>query len=97
MSLTALILAAALATYLTRVAGHLALIRFERLHPRVEAALDAVPPAVLTAIVVPSVVGRGVPEVLALVAAGLAGLRLPIPWVVPIGLVTLVALRAASG
>ena len=46
------ILAAALATYLTRVGGHLVLSRFQKLDPRVEAALDAVPAAVMTASVV---------------------------------------------
>ena len=32
----------AVATYLTRVGGHLVLSRFERIHPRVEAGLNAV-------------------------------------------------------
>lgn len=93
MSLFALIIAAALATYATRVAGHLVLLRFGQLGPRVEAALDAVPIAVLTAIVTPALVGKGVPEVMALIVAGLVGLRLSISWVVLIGLATLVALR----
>ena len=42
------ILAGAFLTYLTRIGGHLILSRFEHIHPRVEAALNAVPAAVLT-------------------------------------------------
>ena len=97
MTLTLTILAAAFATYLTRIGGHLMLLRFERLSPRVEAALDAVPVAVLTAIVAPSAVGKGPAEIAALMVAGLAGLKLSISWVVLIGLLTLVAMRSALG
>ena len=96
MSLTLTILAAALATYLTRIGGHLMLLRFDALHPRVEAALDAVPVAVLTAIVVPAAVGKGPAEIGAMVVAGVAGLKLPVSAVVLIGLVALVALRALA-
>ena len=53
-----LILALGVATYGTRIAGHLVLSRFERLNPRVEAALDAVPIAVITALVAPAVLAR---------------------------------------
>ena len=59
MSLLALILAAALATYATRAGGHLVVLRLGALGPRAEAALDAVPVAVLTAIVVPAFVTGG--------------------------------------
>ena len=48
------ILAGAFLTYLTRIGGHLILSRFERIHPRVEAALNAVPAAVLTTLVAPA-------------------------------------------
>ena len=43
-----IILAGAIATYLTRVGGHLVISRFVNVHPRVEAGLNAVPAAVLT-------------------------------------------------
>ena len=43
-----IILAGAAMTYLTRIGGHLVLSRFEHIHPRVEAGLNAVPAAVLT-------------------------------------------------
>src|SRR5690606_33961010 len=48
-----IIVAGAIATYLSRVGGHLVLSRFEHIHPRVEAALNAVPAAVLTTLVAP--------------------------------------------
>ena len=57
-----IILAGAAVTYLTRVGGHLVLSRFERVHPRVEAALDAVPAAVLTTLVAPALVQAGPAE-----------------------------------
>ena len=46
-----IIAAGAIATYLTRIGGHLVISRFERIHPRVEAGLNAVPAAVLTTLV----------------------------------------------
>ena len=90
MNLWWLIVLCALVTYATRVGGHLALLRFRTLHPRVEAALDAVPVAVLTALVAPAAVGRGPVELAAMIVAGLVGLRLSILWVVLVGLVVLV-------
>ena len=44
-----IIVAGAVLTYLTRIGGHLVLSRFNRVHPRVEAGLEAVPAAVLMA------------------------------------------------
>ncbi|OQM77361.1 AzlD family protein [Manganibacter manganicus] len=67
--------AAAIATYLTRVGGHLVLSRFERIHPRVEAGLNAVPAAVLTTLVAPAVLGAGPAEWIALIVAALVALR----------------------
>ena len=60
MSTTAwIILSAAVLTYLTRVGGHLVLSRFETVHPRVEAGLNAVPAAVLTTLVAPAAMTAG--------------------------------------
>jgi uncharacterized membrane protein len=70
-----IILAAAAATYLTRVGGHLVLSRFERVHPRVEAGLEAVPAAVLTTLVAPAAAAGGPAELAALTVAGLVALR----------------------
>lgn len=70
-----IIIAAAIATYLTRVGGHLVISRFERVHPRVEAGLNAVPAAVLTTLVAPAVLGAGPAEWAALIVAGTVSLR----------------------
>lgn len=69
-----IILAGALMTYLTRVGGHLVLSRFDRVHPRVEAGLNAVPAAVLTTLVAPAAVSGGPAEIISLVAAGAVAL-----------------------
>lgn len=66
-----IIIAAAIATYLTRAGGHLILSRFERIHPRVEAGLNAVPAAVLTTLVAPAVMAAGTPELVALAVAAI--------------------------
>lgn len=65
----AIILASAVLTYLTRAGGHLVLSRFERVHPRVETALNAVPAAVLTTLVAPALWHAGPAEIAAMVAA----------------------------
>lgn len=64
-----IILAAALATYLTRAGGHLVLSRFQRIHRRVEAGLNAVPAAVLTTLVAPAAMSGGWAEWAALIVA----------------------------
>lgn len=91
--LTGLILVCALVTFLTRVGGHLVLTRFTPLHPRLEAALEAVPIAVLGALIAPSFLLGGPAEITAGVVAGIAGLRLSATWILVIGLATLVGLR----
>lgn len=70
-----IIIAAAFLTYLTRIGGHVVLSRFERLHPRVEAGLNAVPAAVLTTLVAPATLSAGPAELVALLVAALVSLR----------------------
>ncbi len=89
------IIAGAFLTYLTRIGGHLVLSRFERIHPRVEAALNAVPAAVLTTLVAPAAFTQGLPEFLTLLIAGLAALRLPMLGMFAIGWIAIVLLRLA--
>lgn len=84
-------------TYFTRISGHLMVSRFGVLHPRLQAALDAVPAAVITAIIIPPVIEGGLPERVAFVVAVLAGLRFSMVSTVVIGLVALVTLRAVTG
>ena len=83
----------ALATYATRIGGF-ALMRFMQVKGRMKAALDAMPAAILTAVIAPMVVATGVAETLAaVITAGAAMLRLPLIAVVIIGVASVVGLR----
>lgn len=57
--MTLLILAGAAATYLTRIGGYLLMSRLKNVPPRVDAALNAVPAAVLTTLVAPAFFAGG--------------------------------------
>ncbi|MEH6727045.1 MAG: AzlD domain-containing protein [Hyphomicrobiales bacterium] len=70
-----LILTLAVLTYATRFGGHVILSRFKRINPRLEAALDAVPAAVITALVVPAAFTTGIPEFLGAAMAVLLSFR----------------------
>ena len=59
--------------------------------------LDAVPTAVMTALVAPALVTHGPAEVVALVCAGLIALRAPLMVSVAIGLIALMGLRVILG
>lgn len=87
------ILAMAIATYATRLAG-LALAGRLQLSPRAQAAFDAIPPAVLVAVIAPSALATGWPETAAALLAALAATRLPLLGVVAVGVAAVVALRA---
>lgn len=88
-----IIVAGAVATYLTRIGGHLVISRLERIPPRVEAGLNAVPAAVLTTLVAPAVLTAGPAEWLALIVAGLVALRGGLLSMFLAGAVVLVAAR----
>lgn len=88
-----IILGGALLTYLSRVGGHLVLSRFERVHPRVEAGLNAVPAAVLTTLVAPAAMSGGPAEWLALVVAGIVSLRAGLLQMLVVGAIVLIAAR----
>jgi uncharacterized membrane protein len=92
-----IILWGAVATYLTRIGGYLVLSRFERIHPRVEAGLNAVPAAVLTTLVAPAAVSAGPAELLALVVAGIVSLRAGLLAIFLIGAVVLISARQLIG
>lgn len=92
-----IILAAAVATYLTRVGGHLVLSRFERIHPRVEAGLNAVPAAVLTTLVAPALLTAGPAEWAALVVGGVVALRGGLLTMFLAGAAVLIVLRQFMG
>ena len=63
-------------TLVNRLAGHYILARFEPIPYRVEAALEAVPVAVMTTLVVPAALNGGPAEWAALAVAFALGLRL---------------------
>lgn len=98
MSTTFWIIAAgALVTYLTRVGGYLVLSRFDRVHPRVESALNAVPAAVLTTLVAPATLDAGSAEWAALVVAALVALRAGMMTMFISGVAVLIVLRQFLG
>ncbi|WP_342361313.1 AzlD family protein [Terrarubrum flagellatum] len=88
----AAIIAMAVVTYLTRIAG-LALPANMKMSPRVKSAFEAIPPAVLVAVIAPTALATGWRESLAAVVCILAATRLPLLGVVGVGVVTIVLLR----
>jgi uncharacterized membrane protein len=87
------ILAMAAVTYLTRIAGVVLAGRFAPTG-RSRAAFDAIPPAVLAAVIAPTVLATGWPETIAAGIAFIAAMRLPLLGTVAVGVVAVVALRA---
>ncbi len=88
-----LIFALATVTYATRIGGDLVLSRFKRINPRVEAALDAVPIAVITAIVVPTALATGPAETCGIAVTVLSTYRLPTIASITAGVGTVIVLR----
>lgn len=91
----AAILAMAAITYATRVAGLFLADRLV-LTGRAKAAFDAIPAAVLTAVIAPSALATGWPETAAAAISILAATRLPLLGVVAVGVVSIVALRSLA-
>lgn len=73
--MTLLIAAAAVATFLTRIGGYVLVKRLKSMPPRLEAALNAVPAAVLTTLVAPAFFYGEIDVKVAMAAALLIGLR----------------------
>ena len=100
MSLDPLVLAAiaamALATYATRFFGFW-LVRHRKVGGRLAGALEAVPGAVLTALIAPMALATGPAETAAAALTVLLALRLPLVAAVAGGCLALVALRALTG
>lgn len=88
-----LILTLAVLTYATRFGGHVILSRFKRINPRLEAALDAVPAAVITALVVPAAFTTGIPEFIGAAMAVALSFRLSMISVLILSTATVAALR----
>jgi uncharacterized membrane protein len=90
------ILGMAVATYGCRLTGLLLGGRLA-LSGRSKAALDAIPPAVLTAVIAPTLLATGWPETLAGAVTILAALRLPLIGVIATGVAAVVVLRMLAG
>jgi uncharacterized membrane protein len=88
----AAILAMAAVTYLTRIAGIFIAGRLA-LEGAAKAAFDAIPPAVLVAVIAPTVLATGWPETLAAVVAAITATRLPLLATIAAGVAAVVALR----
>jgi uncharacterized membrane protein len=87
------ILGMALATYATRVGG-LYLMRGVTVKGRLKSALDALPPAILVAVIAPTVLTTGVAEtVAAVITAGAALLRVPLTVTIVTGVISVMLLR----
>jgi len=87
------ILGMALATYATRVAG-LFLVRGVAVKGRLKAALDALPPAILMAVIAPTILLTGNAERIAAVLATVSAFfRLPLIVTIIVGVVSVVVRR----
>ncbi len=88
----AAILAMALVTYATRIAGLFVADRLV-LTGRAKAAFDAIPPAVLVAVIAPTALTTGWAETIAAAITMLAATRLPLLATIAAGVAAVVALR----
>lgn len=87
------IIGMALATYATRVSG-LYLMRGVTVKGRLKAALDAMPPAILMAVIAPTILTTGIAETIAAaITATAAFMRLPFIVTILIGVMSVVLLR----
>ena len=92
-----IILAAAVATYATRIGGYILITTMKRIPPRMESALAAVPAAVLTTLVAPAFFTGGWETKLALVVALLVGLRVSHTWMLVAAWAVVMAWRHTIG
>lgn len=87
------ILAMAVATYVTRIAGLFVADRLV-LSGRAQAAFNAIPPAVLVAVIAPTALTTGWAEAIATLITALVATRLPLLATILVGVVSVVLLRA---
>jgi uncharacterized membrane protein len=90
-----IIMFAAVATFVTRIGGYLLITGLKTIPPRLEAALNAVPAAVLSTLVAPSFITGGLDVKLALVAAFIAGFRFKSLPIMALGWIIVMVLRAS--
>ncbi|WJH40531.1 AzlD domain-containing protein [Aliirhizobium terrae] len=89
------ILAMAAATMLTRLSG-LFLLRHVSLEGSRRAALEAIPPAVLMAVVAPTAFATGIAETIACLVTAFAAFRFPMLAAVSLGVACVAFLRAVG-
>lgn len=92
-----LIVAAAVVTYLTRIGGYLMIMRMTRIPPRMEAALNAVPAAVLTTLAAPAFFDGSLAVKIAMLVALFIGWRLSHMLMLVAGWGTVLLLRHYAG
>lgn len=90
------IVAMAIATIATRIGG-LVLIRFVTIGETQRRALEAIPPAVLMAVIAPTALVTGPAETIAAVITAFVAMRLPLLAAVAAGVVTVAILRMVLG
>ena len=86
------ILAMAVVTYITRIAGPFVADRLV-LTGRAKAAFDAIPPAVLVAVIAPTALTTGWAEAIAAAITAVAAFRLPLLATIAVGVASVVLLR----
>ncbi|MBY5436885.1 AzlD family protein [Rhizobium leguminosarum] len=91
------IIAAAVATFATRIGGYILITRMKSIPPRMEAALNAVPAAVLTTLVAPAFFIGGWESKLALIAALFIGLRFTHTWMLVAAWIVVMTWRHTIG
>lgn len=91
----ATIVVMAVVTYFTRVTGIFVAGRL-RLAGRAKAAFDAIPPAVLIAVIAPTALATGWPETVAAGIVAVVATRLPLLATIAVGVVAVVGLRALA-
>lgn len=86
------IIAMAVVTYITRIAGLFVADRLV-LTGRAKAAFDAIPPAVLVSVIAPTALTTGWAEAIAAAITAIAAFRLPLLATVAVGVASVVVLR----
>lgn len=86
------ILAMAAATILTRISG-IFLLNYLTISDETRETLDAIPPAVLMAVIAPTALATGWAETIACALTAFAALRLPLLASVAVGVGSVVVLR----
>ncbi|CEJ15116.1 Branched-chain amino acid transport protein (AzlD) [bacterium YEK0313] len=92
----AAILGMAAVTYACRLTGLLIADRMA-FTGRAKAAVDAIPPAVLTAVIAPTLLATGWPETVAGLVTIVAATRLSLIGTIAVGVAAIVVLRLAAG